>query len=63
MEKTNKPRKTMYLLFHRLLKMTSGTQLPVTGGVLAAGHKLNQDFGEMANFSMSEQMQNLTRYS
>lgn len=53
----------MYLLFHRLLKMTSGTQLPVTGGVLAAGHKLNQDFGEMANFSMSEQMQNLTRYS
>lgn len=63
MEKTNKPRKTMYLLFHWLLKTTSGTQLPVTGGVLAAEHKLNQDFGEMANFSTSEQMQNLTRYS
>lgn len=48
----------MYLLFFWLLKTSSGTQMPITGGILAAGHKLNQDFGEMANF----QFQNKCRF-
>lgn len=53
----------MYLLFFWLLKTSLGTQMLVTGGVLAAGHNLNRDFGETANFSISEQMQILTWYS
>lgn len=41
------------------------TQLPLTGGVLAAEHELNQDFGEMANFNFNlrKKMQNLTQSS